>query len=92
MDRGNHRPDRHADIDQKRLGQLQASLDRLGHRIGSTYTIKMRRMVSITGPRNDQQVAPFRSRRNHKLVSRRAVIQCDHEGTRGAQMPAGTGT
>ena len=80
MDRGNHRPDRHADIDQNRLGQLKARLDRLGHRIGSTDTIKMRRMVSITGSPNNQQVAAFRSRPTTSWSVATRSSNVTHEG------------
>ena len=46
----------------------------------------MRRVVRIAGTRDDQQVTPFRSRRSHEFVGRGVVVQCDHQGARGAQM------
>jgi len=47
VDRGDHRPHWHADIDQHGLGQLKAGLDCLRYRIRSANAIKMRRMRGV---------------------------------------------
>src|SRR3712207_8193177 len=50
---GDHQPHRHADVDQHRLRQLQARLDRLGHRIGH---------VEVVEPRSEEHTSELQSR------------------------------
>ena len=53
MNRGDHRSHLYTDIDQHGLGQLEAGLDCLRHRVRSTNVVEMRRMRGITSARDD---------------------------------------
>src|SRR3984957_20445927 len=56
VDRGDDEAHRHADVDQHILGELQARLNRLWHRIGHTEPIKRAGVVGVAGTRDQRDV------------------------------------
>lgn len=86
MDRCDHRPDRHPDIDQHGLGQLEACFDRLRHRVRGASAIEMRRVRCIARTRDNQQVAPLGSCAGHQFVGRGGIVERYYQGAGGLQM------
>ena len=60
VDRGDHQAHRHADIDQHRLGELQARLDRFRHRVGDAELVERAGVGGVAGAGDDGDVGPQR--------------------------------
>ena len=61
VDRGDHRPGRHAQSDQRRFGELQARFDGLRHGIGGAEAVKMAGMLGVARARDDENIGPHRA-------------------------------
>ena len=82
VDRGDHQPHRHADVDEQRLGELQARLDGFRHRVGDPEPVEDAGVGGVAGARDQRDVALQLSRGfDHRFVGARR-IHGDDDGAR----------
>ncbi len=79
MNRGDHETHRHADVDQHRLRELQARLDRLRHRVGYAELVERVSVVCVAGAGDEGHVAAQPARRlDHQFVGSRRIHRHHH--------------
>jgi hypothetical protein len=80
VDRGDHRPHRHTQIDQHGFGKLKRAFECFGHGVAGPDAIELRGMVRIAGAHDDRQVGRERAQLAHDAQREHGLVHGHDDG------------